>query len=430
MIRKEIAFIGAGPATIGAVLKLIDSGCQDNIWIFERGNELENRSPKEVLSGFAGAGCFSDLKLTSSLTVGGLIPKLTQEKLDKYSDEILEYFNRFSPDKLDWDVTTSYDTSGTELIFDTHKTLHVGTDRGQAIFKRIEDYINDEIRVQLITKCEVKDIDLLDNGMFKLYCKYYNKDVDFDFDKVIVATGQKCDLPNKLIEKFNLKTVPRAAQLGVRVVDEMNKQYEDIIKANYDFKFVKSYNIDGVDIRIRTFCCNSGNAHVCEEKAQEGFSCFNGHAYKTPDPNNHSVNYGIICEILGVDELSTRDKQLKLIKAVNHVGGWKEDNFDIEGKIVPRRKLLDGFNQLKGIYPQPVITAMEDFVQELNKLVDLSKAKYLYPEVKLNDGKKIETPNWESSQKNLYFIGDCNCTRGIIKSFLSGLQIAEVLLNG
>lgn len=432
---EKIVFVGAGPATIGAVLKLIDNKYEGKIVIFEKGKSLDNRLPTEVVEGFAGAGCFSDCKLSSALSVGGIIPNLTQEDLEKYGQEILTYFNRFSPDKLEWSHTSSFDTHTTNLTFDVHKTLHVGSDRGREIFYKMEKFITSQSNIKILFETEVDDV--VDHGYlqgfehpFVVY--YHNKERKgyVEADKVIIATGQKNTLPGKLIKKFNLSTTPRALQLGVRVVDEMNPQYEEIIKANYDFKFVKEYNYkNNVKVRVRTFCCNSGNAHVCAEKASEGFVCFNGHAYKTPDPNNHSVNYGIMCEVSGLKKYNSKAKQIELTKKVNNKENWLTDNFNNDGEVRPIRELLKGFKHLKGYYPKVVINSLTDFMWELNKLVDLSKAKYLYPEVKLNEGKAVQTTNWESSLKGLYFIGDCNYTRGIIKSLLSGIGVAEELTN-
>ena len=432
---ERIAFIGAGPSTIGAVLKLIDNKYDGEIIIFEKGNSLDNRLPSEVIEGFAGAGCFSDCKLSSSLTTGSVIPNLTQEELEKYEQEILDYFNRFSPDKLEWSHTSSFDTHTTNLTFDIHKTLHVGSDKGREIFHKMEKFITSQPNVRILFGAEVEDVvDIHDFSGFKhpFIVYYYSKERKWyaEVNKVIVATGQKNTLPGKLIKRFKLTTIPRALQLGIRVVDEMNPQYAEIIKANYDFKFVKEYNYkSGVKVRVRTFCCNSGNAHVCAEKASEGFVCFNGHAYKAPDPNNHSVNYGIMCEVSGLKKYNSKEKQIELMKNINTKEHWVEDNFNSNDEVRPVRELLKGFKHLKGYYPKVVIDSLTDFVWELNKLVDLNKAKYLYPEVKLNEGKTIQTTNWESSLKGLYFIGDCNITRGIVKAFLSGLQVAEGLIN-
>lgn len=433
--KYDLIFVGFGPATMFGVLELINKGYKKDILIIEKGKFIEDREKTDVINGVGGSGLFSDSKLSSALDVGGTIPGLTQSQLEKYESLILKNINKFkklTDDKkaLCWDTTQDFDVSKTSLEWNKHKTCHVGTDNGHKIYYEIEKFIKSQPNINILTETEVKDI-LYKN---RLYSIFTDKEA-FASEKLILATGQKNTLPSKIINQFKLPSTFRSFQLGIRVVDELNPQYEDIIKANYDFKFVKNYQYDNIKIRVRTFCCNSGNAHVCAEKANEGFTCFNGHAYKNPDPNNNSVNYGIMCEIDGLDGYSSKESQIELMKKINKIDTWYDDNFYNDDKleedlVLPKRKLLDGFDFLKGYYPQEAIESLTDFISELNKIVDLSKAHFLYPEVKLSG----EIPNlnyktFETKLKNLYMIGDCAISRGIVKSSLTGIILADNLME-
>ena len=431
----DIAYVGAGPATMFSVLHLLKKGYEGNIAIIEAGESLETRPKNEVIKGVFGAGSFSDSKLTVSLDVGGNIPNLTQEELDEYSDKILSYINEFKMlthnyNMYNWDNTTSYDTSPSSLKWNIHKTCHIGTDNGQAIYYEIEKYIKSHENIELITKTTVKDVFQLNNNYFQLITDNRNY-VTVVTKKLVIATGQKGRLVGDIVNKFNLSKIPRAFQLGVRVEDIINPQYEKILKANYDFKFEKDYYYpNNIKVRVRTFCCNSGNAHTCAERASDGYICFNGHSYKTPDPNNHTVNYGIICEATGLN-FNTKEDQINLIKSINSIEGWEEDNLDSKGNPSPKSKLLKGFDKLKGYYPDEIIYSLEDFTQNLNKVVDLKNAHYLYPEIKLNDGysPKLDK-NYMSEIKNIYMIGDCAYTRGIIKAAIMGMKFANYIVGG
>lgn len=423
-MNYDLCFVGCGAGTLGALITLTDNNYTGNIVVIEKGKLARDRGSKDILNGVGGAGMHSDCKLSTSHSTGGVL-NIPDELMYKYSDKILSIFSRFLGEELKWDQVAPYNTSDTSLTFDNHKTCHVGTERGRKIFKNVEEWLLKHNNITFITEAEVLNIDHEDNS-FEVTYNEYGEDKTLKANKVIIATGQKNTLPGHIIKKFNITTIPGAIQLGVRVVDEINPQYEDIIKANYDFKFIKEYEFpSGIKTRVRTFCCNSGNAHVCEEKNSEGFSCFNGHAFKQPDPDNHSVNYGIICEAEGLEGWD-KDKQIEVMKESNAVPTWKEDNFS-NNEVVPKRELLKGFPQLKGIYPDEVIESLEDFVKEWSKLVDLSEAKYLYPEVKLNDGcKPLLTNEEETSYKNLYMLADCTgYTRGILKAFMKGMLFAE-----
>lgn len=433
--KYDLVFVGFGPSTLFGVLELINKGYNKDILIIEKGKPIENRESTDVVNGVGGSGLFSDSKLSSALDVGGIIPGLTQTQLNKYENIILKSINKFkklTPDKsaLDWDVTQDFDASKTSLSWNRHKTCHVGTDNGHKIYYEMEKFIESQPNIDVETETEVNDI-IYKN---RLYFIYTNNGALIS-EKIVLATGQKNTLPSKIIKQFNLPSSFRAFQLGIRVVDEMNPQYEDIIKANYDFKFVKNYDYGKVKVRVRTFCCNSGNAQVCAEITNEGFVCFNGHAYKNPNPDNNSVNYGIMCEIEGLDEYYTKESQIDLMRKINHMDTWYADNFYNDDKleedlVSPKRKLLNGFDFLKGYYPEEAILSLTDFVSELNKIVDLSKATFLYPEVKLSgEIPNIDYTTYETKLKGLYMIGDCAISRGIVKSSLTGIMLADNLME-
>lgn len=116
----DLTFIGAGPATIFAILKLIDLNYKGKICIIEKGKSLETRDKNELISGWAGSGCFSDSKLSSAIDVGGIIPGLTDNELNKYEDYILNKLNIFkkltsTKTPLKWGDSNLFNTSNSTL---------------------------------------------------------------------------------------------------------------------------------------------------------------------------------------------------------------------------------------------------------------------------------------------------------------------------
>lgn len=455
-------FIGAGPSTIFAIIKLDKLGYyfkNKRTLIIEKGKSLNTRTRKEVVNGFAGAGCFSDCKLTSGLDVGGSIPNMTQDELDKYSDDMLNTFNTFksftsNPENLKWDKTVDLKLNdGLEWV--PHRTSHVGTDNGTLIFKVMEDYIKGIDGVDILFRKEVENVtyhgysDKLNGDAGNLYISSVLKTVsDYPYEitlsdgtsynakNLIIATGQKNTLPENIIQNFNLSTEPRAFQLGIRVEDRMNSAYERLIEANYDFKIQKTYNYDnGVTVRVRTFCVNSGNAHVCEEKNDEGFSCFNGHAFKNGDKTD-MINYGIICETSGISEYNLKENQIELMKRINADKNFMNDNFQEDGTLLKGRPLINDFFSTRGdnsilekYYPKEVMDALKKFIISLISNIPMDNAKYFYPEVKLSGNRPALSENFETEKKGLFMIGDASITRGIVKSTYTGTKLAEYLFS-
>ena len=424
---RDIIFIGSGPATISALLRLIELNYKGNILVLEKGKKVENRTSKDILNGFGGAGTFSDCKLSSDpYTTGGKIPGIDEEDYYNFEDWIVKIYNKFLKNtsynkSIEWDKTCDYNVNKCDLHWDRHKCLHIGTDRAKEMFIQIEHFIESQSNIQMMFENEVEDISFYNNRyVVKTNIDWYSS------KNLVLATGQKGLITPKTIEKFNLPFTPNVFQLGIRVEDLMSSQYEEIIKANYDFKFSKSYDYNGVKIRVRTFCVNSGNAHIAKEVSKDGYTLFNGHAYKAQDPNNHTINYGIICECEGLKGFETKEKQIEFLKKVNSISCWKEDNLDENNNPKAKRELLRGFPQLVGIYPFEVIESLTDFISNLNKVVDLSHAHYYYPESKLSGVlPQVNYKTYETTQPNLYIIGDCLNTRGIVKSSYEGYLFAS-----
>ena len=99
--KYQVLIAGCGPAGIFTALELVKCGCS-NILLLDKGSGLSNRlCPREeskihcrrcaicsLLSGWGGAGAFSDGKLTLSPEVGGFLDEyLEREQLI----ELIEY---------------------------------------------------------------------------------------------------------------------------------------------------------------------------------------------------------------------------------------------------------------------------------------------------------------------------------------------------
>jgi uncharacterized FAD-dependent dehydrogenase len=81
--RYDVAIVGAGPAGIFAALEIARSGREQRVVLLEKGHGIEKRRcpAKErgcvdckvcaIMTGWGGAGAFSDGKLTLTTEVGG-----------------------------------------------------------------------------------------------------------------------------------------------------------------------------------------------------------------------------------------------------------------------------------------------------------------------------------------------------------------------
>jgi NADH dehydrogenase FAD-containing subunit len=63
-MSKNVVMIGAGVANVNAATKLVDNGFKGKITIIDMGKDPYLRPYEEVMTGFLGAGGWSDGKLT------------------------------------------------------------------------------------------------------------------------------------------------------------------------------------------------------------------------------------------------------------------------------------------------------------------------------------------------------------------------------
>ena len=110
----DVAIIGAGPAGLFTAYELITKDPNLKVCIIERGSRVKNRicpmnknkvpcqncNPCAILSGYGGAGTFSDGKLNFIPRLGksDLTKYMAESKANRLIDETEEIFNKFDMD--------------------------------------------------------------------------------------------------------------------------------------------------------------------------------------------------------------------------------------------------------------------------------------------------------------------------------------------
>ena len=162
-MKTNYLIIGAGPAGIFTALELIRNGHKGNeITIVEKGAAIEKRScPKthtgncvgckncSITTGFSGAGAFSDGKLSLSPDVGGDLPELIgydfAKELIDYADSIYLEFGADTriegiefPEEIK-KIRKRAIKAGLKLV--DCPIRHLGTEKAQEIYYKIEQYL-------------------------------------------------------------------------------------------------------------------------------------------------------------------------------------------------------------------------------------------------------------------------------------------------
>ena len=435
---KKIVIVGSGVAGISAALKLIDNNYPGElITIIDKGKDPYNRKPEEVMTGFAGAGGFSDGKLTYHTAIGGQLSKYCgEEKAYDLMDQAIEMWKRFHPDPSK--IMYSNPESEPDFIkpyfgLRLFPVYHIGTDYLHEIGKRWYDYLVSK-GVKFYWETEVTNIDFEWKMVFikhenPILIKGDLKAQGIEYDTLIFAVGKSgIDFAQSLSNNYKLPTEPKSVQIGVRY-EAPQKYFQKLIDVSYDFKLYQKFD----NVSLRSFCTNNNAAYVAVEETY-GDITYNGHAKKGEEYRNNMTNFGILMEIKGIENPFewSRDVVNKLqfggkglYYSPSRIVSKTSEGTDVTAFQIDN---LDGVRNIMNGYFEYI----ENFIDQMNKVFNFGddwgiyvpEVKYLSPEplVNYNDLSLTEYPN-------VHFVGDALSARGITVSGAHGIYVAESLLK-
>jgi uncharacterized protein len=434
---KKIVIVGAGVAGVNAATKLVDNGYPGElITIIDMGKDPYNRLPEEVMTGFLGAGGWSDGKLTYHTAIGGQLSKYTgEDKAMELMDQVITNFKRFHPKPEE--VHCSNPTAEPDFIkpyfgLRLFPVWHIGTDYLSEIAKNWYDYLVSK-GVDFVWETKVEKIDF-EEQIVKFEDGYEPLIEGLKYDELIFAVGKSgIDFAQQLANKYELPDEPKPVQIGVRF-EAPQKHFQKLIDISYDFKLYRKFDDKGVS--LRSFCTNNNAAYVAVEETY-GDHSYNGHAKKDEAFRNDMTNFGILMEVQGIDK--PFDWSRELVSKVNAHGTGlyyspsRKPSTTSEGVDVSAHQIdwmgLQVVSEAFGGYFEYIT----DFIGDMKKVfptlgddwgVYIPEVKYLSPEVKVNYGNLslIDYPN-------VHFVGDALSARGITVSGAQAIYVAENLLK-
>ena len=435
---EHLVIIGAGVAGVNAATKLVDNNYKGKITIIDMGNDPFKRKPEEVMTGFLGAGGWSDGKLTYHTLIGGQLSKYCgEEKAMELFDQVIANFKRFHPKPEE--VQCSDPQAEPDFIkpyfgLRLFPVWHVGTDYLHEIGKNWYDFLVNG-GVEFIWEQKVSDINFRHNEItFKsVKPEFANMDNDSLFyDTLIFGVGKSgIDFGKKLAEQYNLPTEPKPVQIGVRF-EAPQKHFQKLIDVSYDFKLYRKYEDKGVS--LRSFCTNNNAAYVAVEETY-GDHSYNGHAKKDESFRNDMTNFGILMEVQGIDKPFdwARDvvKKLQIDGTGLYYSPTRKPSTTSEGENVSAIQVDTLHKIAKSM--QPYFMYVYDFIEDMKKVFPTLKDDWgIYvPEVKyLSPEPLVDYTNLALTKyPNVHFVGDALSARGITVSGAQGTYVAEHILK-
>ena len=429
----NILIIGAGVAGVNAATKLIDNNFKGKITIIDMGKNPYERPYEEVMTGFLGAGGWSDGKLTYHTSIGGQLSKYCgDEKAMELMDQVIENFKRFHPKPEA--VQCSNPVAEPDFIkpyfgLRLFPVWHVGTDYLHEIGKNWYDFLINN-GVEFLWETKVTDINF-DESIVRADSE--NSQTIRSYDKLIFGVGKSgIDFGKELADKYELPTEPKSVQIGVRF-EAPQKHFQKLIDVSYDFKLYRKFEDKGVS--LRSFCTNNNAAYVAVEETY-GDHSYNGHAKKDEAFRNDMTNFGILMEIQGIEEPFTWSR--KVVNSIQKDGtglyfspsrrpSKTSEGADVSSIMINRDQLDTVRSQFNGYFQY-----IDDFIEDMKKVfptlrhdwgIYIPEVKYLSPEPLVNYNNLSLT-----KYENIHFVGDALSARGITVSGAQGIFVAESLI--
>jgi len=435
---KKIVIVGAGVAGVNAATKLVDNGYPGElITIIDMGKDPYKRLPEEVMTGFLGAGGWSDGKLTYHTAIGGQLSKYTgEDKAMELMDQVITNFKRFHPKPEE--VQCSNPVEEPEFIkpyfgLRLFPVWHVGTDYLSEIAKNWYDYLVDN-GVDFRWETKVTSINFKNNHVS---CDILNSELglQLDYDELIFGVGKSgIDFAQQLAQEYELPDEPKSVQIGVRF-EAPQEHFQKLIDISYDFKLYRKFDDEGVS--LRSFCTNNNAAYVAVEETY-GDHSYNGHAKKDEAYRNNMTNFGILMEINGIEDPFTWSRDVVNKVQANGTGLYyspsRTPSTTSEGNNVTSTQIsLDTLTHVVEPAMGGYFKYVMDFIMDMKKVFPtlgddwgmyIPEVKYLSPEVKVDYSNLslIDYPN-------VHFVGDALSARGITVSGAQAIYVAESFLK-
>ena len=303
-MNYDVIIIGAGPGGIFSAFELVKQKPELKVAVFEAGHALEKRhcpidgekiktcigcKSCSIMSGFGGAGAFSDGKYNITNDFGGTLYEYIGKKqaldLMRYVDEINMAYGG--------EGTKLYSTAGTKfkklcIQNDLHlldaSVRHLGTDINYVVLENIYNFLKD--KVEFFFDTPVEHVIAIEGG----YEVQTAKEESYTCENCIISVGRSgSKWMERVCKEMGIPTKSNRVDIGVRV-ELPADVFSHLTDELYESKIV--YRTKEYGDLVRTFCMNPKGAVVNENT--NGIITVNGHSYEDPAKQTENTNFALL----------------------------------------------------------------------------------------------------------------------------------------
>ena len=455
-MKYDIIIIGAGPGGIFSAYELVKQNADLKIAVFELGNPLEKRrcpidgekvkscincKTCAIMSGFGGAGAFSDGKYNITNDFGGT---LYEHIGRKKAIELMEYVDEINVTH-GGEGTRMYSTAGTrfkKLCMQNKLNLlnasvrHLGTDINYVVLENLYAELKDKVEFRF--NYQVDRLEMADGG-YRVYC---GEQFD-DCEKCIVSVGRSgSKWMEKVCREMKIPTSSNRVDIGVRV-EIPAEIFSHLTDELYESKIV--YRTEKFEDNVRTFCMNPNGIVVNENT--KGIVTVNGHSYEDPAKQTENTNFALLVSKHFSEPFKDSNGYGESIARLSNMlgGGVIVQRFgDLVGGIRTNE------HRLSKSFVRPTLTAavpgdlslalpkrqLDDIIEMIYQLDKIAPGTANYDtllygaEVKFYSSRLSLSGELETPLPRFFAIGDgAGVTRGLAQAGASGVKVARVIAD-
>ncbi len=458
----DVIVVGAGPAGIFTALEMNRLLPGKRVLVVDAGSSIDRRAcparktgrcvdckPCNIMNGWAGAGAFSDGKLSLSEEVGGnvtdYLPAGEVKELIRYADS--RYLEFGAPKK----VFGESDKFAEQLAYEAHKhniklipcpVRHMGTEYSFEVLREMYRFLEQQETFEF-REYTSADALLVENGraqgVWLVDRKGERTLVRAPY--VVAAPGRGgADWLHRVAQENGISTTNNEVDIGVRV-EVPNAVMDHLTKHLYEAKLV--YYSDTFENKVRTFCMNPGGL-VSEEHYEGGIAVVNGHSYADEDKRTENTNFAMLVSTRFTEPFRQPIEYGRYIAQLGNMltgGGIMVQRLGdlLQGRRTDATRLKKSTTvptlttavpgDLSFVLPHRHLTSIVEAMRAFDKLAPglYSKNTLLYGvEVKFYSSKVAVSNRFETCVGNLYAIGDgAGITRGLMQASVTGVVVAR-----
>ena len=451
--QYDVIIVGAGPGGIYTAYELMKSSLK--VAVFELGRPLAQRKCPidgknvkscircpvcSIMSGFGGAGAFSDGKYNITNQFGGTLYEYTgkEEAL-----ELMRYVDRINLDH-GGEGTKLYSTANTKIkrmclenglhLLDA-QVRHLGTDINYVVLENLYNEMKD--RVDFFFNSAVNTVNKTDDGY-----EIHVGENTYTCRNLVLSVGRSgSKWLESVCESLDLPTNSNRVDIGVRV-ELPADVFAHLTDELYESKIV--YRTQKFEDLVRTFCMNLHGVVVNENT--NGIVTVNGHSYEDPARHTQNTNFALlVSKHFSIPFKDSNGYGESIARLSNMLGGGvivQRFGDLVRGRRSTPSRIRDSFvtptlaatpGDLSLVIPKRILDGIIEMIYALDKIAPgtANDDTLLYGvEVKFYNMEVQIDEHLETRNKGLYVIGDgSGVTHSLSHASASGVYVARRIME-